>query len=129
MNIDDMKVGDLKQLVAMFSGVNAPSRSSIISDAIGKYCIVRSSNEGINFGRVVQADETGVVIEEARRIWYHKPKDNKTAWYEGVSQTGLHADSKVSGEVARKYIIEKYSLTVCSEGAVSSIKSHPAHVS
>src|SRR5690606_28779292 len=61
---------------------------------IGKHVIVRSRNEGINFGKLEAADETGCVITDARRIWYHKPADSKMAWYEGVALSGLHRSSK-----------------------------------
>jgi hypothetical protein len=127
MNLDDLTYGQLKKIASMFQAGNPPpSGTSILADAIGQYCIVRTRNEGINFGKVVMADNTGVVIEEARRIYYHKPKDNKVSWYEGVATTGLHEDSKISGEVSRKYIIEDYSLTICSPEAVQSIKDHVA---
>ena len=106
---------------------NKKEAGNILGEAIGQYCIVRTRNEGINFGKVMQADDTGVVVDEARRIYYHKPADNRTAWYEGVAETGLSSDSKISAEVTRKYIIEDYSLTVCSPAAIKSIKAHPAH--
>lgn len=92
---------------------------------IGKHVIVRSRNEGINFGKLEAADETGCVITDARRIWYHKPADSKMAWYEGVALSGLHRSSKVSAPVARKVIVEDYSLTECSDEAVASIQKHP----
>jgi len=92
---------------------------------IGKHVIVRSRNEGINFGKLEAADETGCVITDARRIWYHKPADSKMAWYEGVALSGLHRSSKVSAPVARKVIVEDYSLTECSDEAVASIHKHP----
>ena len=126
MNLDQLTFGQLKEIAAMFSGNTSAQPNSILSESIGQYCIVRTRNEGINFGKVVMADNTGVVIDEARRIYYHKPKDNKVSWYEGVATTGLHSDSKISGEVSRKYIIEDFSLTICSPEAVQSIKTHVA---
>ena len=92
-------------------------------DFIGKYVIVRSRNEGINAGFVEMADSTGVVLKEARRIWYHKPKDKSLSWYEGVAVSGLSADSKLSGVVGQKVIIEDYSITLCTEIAQQSIQS------
>lgn len=126
MDISNITLAQLASIAAAFSGEakneNAPE--SIASDCINKYVIVRSRNEGINFGLLVRADETGCVIDYAQRLYYHKPKDSKTAWYEGVAETGLHSDSKISGQVSRKYIVEDYSLTICSEAAVKSIKNH-----
>ena len=124
MNINDLTIGEAKQLACMFSG---SASSNLFSDVIGKYVIVRSQNEGINAGVVIQADETGVILAEARRIWYHKPKDKKLSWYEGVAKTGLSPDSKVSCSVNKKVIIEKYSITYCTKEAETSIRGITAH--
>ena len=95
--------------------------TTIASRMIGKNVIVRSRNEGINAGTVVLADDTGVELKNCRRIWYHKPKDKTLSWYEGVAVTGLSDDSKVSGTVSRKVIIEDYSMTECTDEAFKSI--------
>lgn len=94
---------------------------SVATRMIGKKVIVRSRNEGINAGIVVIADETGVELKDCRRIWYHKPKDKALSWYEGVAVTGLSSDSKVSGTVKSKIIIEDYSMTECFDDAFRSI--------
>lgn len=124
MNIDDMKFGELKQIAAMFS----KNESSTIGQSfIGKYVIVRSYSEGINSGFVVEMDETGIVLKDARRIWYHKPANTSTAWYEGVALSGLSSDSKVSAIVPHKVIMEKYSITECKEEAIKSIQEKETH--
>jgi len=124
MNLENLTYGEIKELVSVFG--KQKKQSKILKDSIGQYAIVRTRNEGINCGTVVMADDTGVVIEDARRIYYHKPKDNNVSWYEGVSCTGLHSDSKISGVVSRKYIIEDYSLTICSKEAEKSLRNHEA---
>lgn len=95
------------------------------STMIGKNVIVRSRNEGINAGTVVLADETGVVLKNCRRLWYHKP--NKGSWYEGISKFGIHKDSKVSETINKKVIIEDYSMTECKEEAFRSIMELKPH--
>lgn len=126
MNIDELTLGQAKELAKLFGTQSETKQSTILNDAIGKYVIVRTRNEGINCGVVIQADETGVIIEDARRIYFHKPKDSNVSWYEGVAESGLHNNSKISGEVSRKYIIEDYSLTICSKEAEKSLRSHEA---
>ena len=101
--------------------VNFVGEESVATRMIGKAVIVRSRNEGINAGIVVVADETGVELKQCRRIWYHKPKDKKLSWYEGVAVSGLEETSKVSGTVSSKVIIEDYSMTLCTEKAYKSI--------
>ena len=100
---------------------------SMLDSMIGKYVIVRSRNEGINAGIVKALDNTGIILSEARRIWYHKPKNKKMSWYEGVAESGLSSDSKVSTAVSEKAIIEDYSITVCSGVGKKSISGHVSH--
>ena len=116
--------GELKKLNRMFEG---KAKSTLTADVIGKYVIVRSRNEGINAGIVEKADETGIVLRDARRIWYHRPADKSMAWYEGVAVSGLSNDSKVSTPVERKVIVENYSITVCTDEATKSITAHKSH--
>jgi len=85
-----------------------------------KYVICRTRNEGINAGFVIEADETGVILKEARRLYYHRPSNKKLSWYEGVALEGLSNDSKI-GAAVEKIIVEDYSLTICSDEAKKSI--------
>ena len=123
IDIEQLTISQVKQLAPLFSQL-API--NIHSRHVGKYVLVRSRNEGINAGFVVAADETGIVLSEARRIWYHRPADD-TAWYEGVANSGLRSDSKISATVKEKVIIENYSITLCTLDAQKSIQGFKAH--
>lgn len=96
----------------------------IFDDCIGKYVIVRDRNEGINFGKVKAVDASGVVLEEAQRIWKVISKDKSLAWYEGVAKTGLCPEKGViSGLVDEKIIIsDNFSLTLVNPDVVFQIK-------
>jgi len=118
MDINDLTIGQAKELSNLFGKNNS---GGILSEVLGRYVIVRSRNEGINSGFVEMADETGIVLTKARRIWYHKPKDKSESWYEGVANTGLSSDSRISSSVEQKIIVEDYSVTVCSSIAKKSI--------
>ena len=118
-DVEYVRKEDAKQEIIEFTG-----KETIASRMIGKKVLVRSRNEGINAGIVVLADETGVELKDVRRLWYHKPKDKGSAWYEGVARTGLSEDSDVSITVERKVIIEDYSMTECTDYAYQSIMEH-----
>lgn len=124
MKIDDLTIGEAKQLASMFGGGAA---SNLAGSMVGEYVIVRSRNEGINAGVVEMADETGVILIGARRIWYHRPKVKTESWYEGVANHGLSDDSKVSASVQRKVILEDYSMTLCTDEARQSIETAVPH--
>ena len=101
--------------------------TKLTSVMIGKPVIVRSSNEGINIGIVANADKTGVVLINCRRLWYHKPADKYLSWYEGVAVSGLSEDSKVSSTVNMKIIVENYSMTECTMEVYTSIMAKTPH--
>lgn len=126
MNIDQLTIGEAKELAAMFGNQKACA-PAIGKDLIGKYVIVRSRNEGINACVITEMDETGIILKDARRIWYHRPADKKIAWYEGVAISGLDDSSKVSAAVTLKGIFDNYSITVCSLEAEKSIREHKTY--
>ena len=124
INLDDLTLGHIKQFQTLFqnqSTLNTIPESHLLSRYIGKYVICRTRNEGINAGKVIDCDDTGVILEDARRLYYHKPADKSLSWYEGVALEGLSKDSKIGAEV-EKVIVEDYSLTVCTEKAEQSIR-------
>lgn len=92
---------------------------------VGKYCIVRSLNDGINSGYVDAFNQYGVLLRQARRCWYHLPSDKLLAWYEGCAIVGLAPESKLSAPVDCKLIMENYVLTRCTEMAKKSFICHP----
>ena len=94
----------------------------VVGSAIGQNVICRTRNEGVLCGTVAAADKTGVVLDNVRRLWFHKPA--KGAWFEGASLHGLHPDSKVSATVSRKWVIgEAYTLLPVTPTAYASIMS------
>ena len=124
MNIKDLTIGQAEELVSLFGNNN---RESCLHDRyVGKYVICRTRSEGVNAGEVIALDDTGVVLRDARRLYYHLPADKKMSWYEGVAKSGLAASSKV-GVAIDKFLSEDYSLTVCTEDAERSIRSAKNH--
>ncbi len=127
MNIDNLTIGQIKEINSLL-GCNSGARTETLSSSLtGKYVLVRTRNEGVNAGYVEKADETGIILKDARRIWYHRPADKSISWYEGVAISGLSSDSKISTTVERKVIIENYSITQCTDVAEKSIKEHKSH--
>lgn len=129
MKIEDLTIKQVKQKLEEYEDLRKlfnildpkkDSKSNLFERYKGKYVICRTRNEGINAGFVVEADETGVILEKARRLYYHKPNNKKLSWYEGVALDGLSSDSKTGASV-EKIIIEDYSLTLCTDKAKESI--------
>lgn len=119
MNIDDMKLGDLKALVAAFSN-NAPEPQSPF---IGKYVIVRCKDAGVHAGFLRSTSGRSCVLAESRRLWYWKPA-NGAAFLSGVATEGLHKDSKV-GAAVQIQLTENCEIIVCTDDASKSIQGAP----
>ena len=118
-----MNIDDLVKLAGLLDSNNTShNKAASLGDCfVGMYVIVRSRNEGINAGKVVELDDTGVILENARRLYYHKPATKELSWYEGVALEGLSSESKV-GAAVTKLIVEDYSLTICTKEAEKSIR-------
>jgi len=109
------------------STTDTPKSEALQSCMVGKYVVVRSRNEGINAGYVVVADSTGIVLRDARRLWYHKPIKKEVSWYEGVAEYGISEQSKLSCKVNTKVIVEDYSMVLCSDAARETIEKGASH--
>jgi len=132
MDIQDLtlrEVAEINRITLSGCGPTIDEKGSILSGAIGKYVLIRSRSEGINAGILVKADETGCVLDEARRLWKHIPLDDKKSWYEGVAESGLRSGSKISCAVSTKYIMEDYSICICTKNAEKSIREYQGNES
>lgn len=124
MDINDLTLKQIKEIQTIFT--EEKKEYSFFEDFIGKYVLCRTVNEGVNAGEVVTASKYGVILKDARRLYYHKPNDPSLSWYEGVAISGLSSDSRV-GAPAKKIIVEKYSLTICTGMAEQSIRGFKSY--
>ncbi len=108
------------------SATTLPLESGVLPE-VGQYVLVRSRNEGINCGFVVAADETGILLKNARRLYYHRPAVQEESWYEGVCRHGLAVDCKVSPPVQKKGILEDYSWCEMTSTAAKSVQEYKSH--
>ena len=70
INIDDLTLGEAKQLAALFSGAQpAPAPSSIDGFCAGKVVIIRTYTAGVWAGTLAQKSKDEVILTNARRMW------------------------------------------------------------
>ena len=65
MNINDLTIGQAKELAKMFTGVTAEKPSPMT----GKHCVVRTYSAGVWIGEVVEQAGAEVVLKNALRLW------------------------------------------------------------
>ena len=65
MNINDLTIGQAKELATMFAVVAAEKPSPMA----GQHCVVRTYSAGVWIGEVVEQEGTEVVLKDALRLW------------------------------------------------------------
>ena len=123
MKLDDLTIGQAKELARMFSPGQPPMETGLI----GKYVIVRCRDAGVHAGVLETHHGRECVLTESRRLWYWKPKDGKS-FLSGVATAGLHEDSKVGSTLPRIHLTENCEILECSQAAENSIQEAKEHV-
>ena len=126
MNIDELTIGQAKQLAAMFANNAAPA-PAIDSGLIGSYVIVRCRDAGVHAGFLAATNGRECVLTEARRLWYWKIADGRKGALNGVAVYGLHEDSKVGVPVSRILLTENCEIIATAPQAEVSIRGAKHH--
>jgi len=118
-NIDNLTLGEIKEISRLAAGVSSGSVSSTPHPFIGKYCIVRAYSAGVHAGEVVSVDGENVILKDSRRLWSWNANDGIAL--SGVAQTGIKSDSKVDVVNPIHYITGVCELIPASDKARESI--------
>ena len=92
---------------------------------IGKYVICRCRDAGVHAGVLVAQQGREAVLSESRRLYYWKVAGERD-FLSGVSQDGLHSDSKVGCPI-EVHLTEVCEIITCSKDAEQSIRDKADH--
>ena len=120
MNINDLTVGQAKELAAMFAN-NAQATPAIDCKMIGKYVIVRCRDAGVHAGFLESYNGRECVLTESRRMWFWKPA-NGQKFLSGLAIAGAHEDSKIGVKLPRIFLTENCEIIECSAKSENSIR-------
>lgn len=123
MNIDDITIGEAKELANMFA--NASSPMPIDNGMIGKFVIVRCRDAGVHAGFLESQNGRECVLSNARRLWYWKPAKG-AAFLSGIAVEGLDKSSKIGAPV-RIHLTENCEIIECTATASKSIQGMPSY--
>ena len=120
MNINDLTIGQAKELAAMFGGASlAPSAPHPFT---GKYCICRCSAAGVHAGEVVSVSGDTVILRNSRRLWSWQARDGIAL--SGVAQHGIEASaSKVDTLNPEIWLAGVCEIIPCSAKAQEDIEN------
>jgi hypothetical protein len=128
-NINDLTVGQAKELAALFSNVATIEtiQGEFIKSAphpfVGKYVIARCYAAGVHAGEVVSVEGENVILKNSRRLWSWKAKDGVAL--SGVAQAGLKdGSSKLDILNPEIYLSGVCELIPCAAGVKESINAY-----
>ena len=121
MNIDELTIGQAKELASMFGGNSQPLDNGMI----GKYVIVRCRDAGVHSGILESHDGRECVLTESRRLWYWKAA--KGAFLSSVAVDGVGSDSKIGKEVPRIHLTENCEIIECTKDSQETIRGQKPH--
>lgn len=120
MKIDDLTIGEAKDLVSMFT---ACQKSSSVDSKqhrfIGKMVIIRTYSAGVFFGKLVEKDGNEVILEDARRLWRWWAAESISL--SGVANYGIiESKSEIAPAVAAIWL-EAIEIIPCTDVSIKSI--------
>ena len=124
MNIEELTIGQAKELAAMFAN-NAPATPAIDCKMVGKYVIVRCRDAGVHAGVLESYNGRECVLTESRRMWYWKPADGQK-YLSGLAIAGADEASKIGAALPRIFLTENCEIIECSAKAEISIRGAKA---
>jgi len=120
MNIDNLTIGEAKQLAQMF-GATQPSQG--LNCMIGEKVIVRTFSAGVWFGELDQKSGNEVILKDARRMyrWWATESISLSA----VALYGVNHNKGKIIEAVPSVWLEAIELIPCSAQSIESLEGAP----
>jgi len=117
MNIDELTLGQVKEIQALALGGSAASAKP--HPFTGAYVIARCYAAGVHAGVVVGVDGDNVILSDSRRLWSWKAREGLAL--SGVAQHGIKNESKLDVINPMIYLTGVCELIPCTAAARESI--------
>ena len=121
MSINDLTIGQAKELAAMFG--NKSTESTGLNCMTGKKVIIRTYSAGVWFGELGQKDRNEVILLNARRMWTWWAKEGISL--SSVAVHGIKKDQSKIAEAVDSVWLEAIEIIPCTETAINIIESAP----
>lgn len=117
MNINDLTIGQAKELSNLFSGQN---KTETLNKQIGEYVIIRTYSAGVWFGKLSEKAGKEVILTEARRMytWYCKESISLS----GVAKYGINQEKSKICPALDNVWLEAIEILTLSDIAIKSLK-------
>ncbi len=116
MKIDEMTIGAVKEILALFGGASKQTQGN---PYIGQVCVIRTYSAGVHVGEVVAQNGTEVDLKNSRRIWSWKGAFTLSE----VATRGIENASRVACVVPALRLTQAIEIIPCSPDAIKSIEA------
>ena len=116
MNINDLTLGQARELGAMFANTTSPT----IVNGGERPVIVRSRDAGVQFGYLLGYEGSTVYLRDARQMWSWTAAEGGTLF--DCATHGVKA-GKFSAAATRVTVIGACAIIDCTERAVKTLES------
>lgn len=121
MNINDLTVGEAKELAAMFGDTKQDNDG--LCSMIGKKVIIRTYSAGVWFGKLSQKSGKEVILENGRRMYQWWAAESISL--SGVAIYGIKQDKSKIIEAVPEIWLEAIEILPCSDVAIKSLEGAP----
>lgn len=122
MSIDNLTLGELKQIAAMFGATTLMDAKPSFKNGDERPVIVRSRDAGVLFGYLLGYQGSEVHLRDARQLWSWKAAKGGTLL--DCATHGVDPENcKFSGPVSRCIVIGACAIIDCTNEGVNSIGS------
>ena len=123
MNINDLTIGQAKELTALFGNAQTQQQPASLNSMVSKKCIVRTHSAGVWFGEVAEKSGNEVIIKNARRMWKWWAAESISL--SAVALHGIKHDESKIVEPVHAVWLEAIELIPASDKAIASIEGAP----
>ena len=119
MNIEDLTIGQARELAAIF-GNKSQSCEPTLNGMIGKKVIIRTYSAGVFFGLLSEKAGNEVILKNARRMWQWKAA--KSISLSGCAIYGISNDESRIAPAVESIWLEAIEIIPCTDAAIESIE-------
>lgn len=121
MNINDLTIGQAKELAKMFGGGTGELPST---QHVGKKCVIRTYASGVHFGTVAAHNGRQIELHNARRLWRWRAEEGISL--SEVAVFGIIDDgTKACVTVPEMTILDAIEIIPASDASASSVELAP----
>lgn len=123
MNIDELTIGQAKEVAALVGGIQGQNKETLTGGMIGEKVIIRTYSAGVWFGTLAEKSGKEVILTDARRMWRWWSAESISL--SGCALYGIKREkSKIVAPVPKVWL-EAIEIIPCTDVAIQSIGGAP----